>query len=390
MKSTSKFIPYGKQWLDKNDIQAVVNVLNSDFLTQGPKIEQFEKDICKYTGAKYCIAVANGTAALHLAVAALNLPKYSHGLTSPISFLASANCLIYNNLKPIFADINLKDFNISANTIEAKITPTTKVIISVHFAGQPCNMKAIHKLAKEKKTYVIEDAAHAIGSKYSDGSKIGNCKYSDMTIFSFHPVKTITTGEGGAITTNDHKLYKKLINLRSHGVTKIPDEFISKDKENGPWYYEMQKLGFNYRLTDLQAALGSSQLNKIDTFIEKRRNIIKKYNNAFKDISWLTTPKESPGLYSAFHLYILLFNFKKIKKSRKNVMELLSAKNIGTQVHYIPIHLQPFYQKNFGYKNGDFPIAEEYYTHTLSLPLYPKMTEKEIDYVIANVINLEK
>lgn len=378
----SEFLPYGKQWIDDDDIQAVVSVLKSDFLTQGPAIEQFEKRICEITGARYCIAVCNGTAALHLAVAALNLEKRIYGITSPITFTASANCMVYNDIRPDFADIDEKTYCIDPDEIEKKINPLVKLLIPVHFAGQTANMPAIQKIAKKHNCYVIEDAAHAIGSEYADGSKVGGCRYSDMTIFSFHPVKTVTTGEGGAITTNDPLLYERLKLLRTHGITK--DSKLMK-KNPGPWYYEMQSLGFNYRMTDLQAALGLSQLNKLDLFVNRRRNIIKQYNTAFADIENVTIPYEAPGLYSAFHLYVIKMNFSKMNKNRKECMESLKTHNIGSQVHYIPVHLQPFYREQFGFADGDYQKAEAYYEQTLSLPLYPKMTDGDVHRVITAI-----
>lgn len=374
-------ITYGKQWIEDDDIQAVVDVLKSNYLTQGPKIEEFEKAICDYTGAKYCVAVSNGTAALHLAVASLGIEN-GEGITTPNTFVASANCLAYDNLKPILADIESDTFNIDPKEIKNKISPKTRVIIAVDFAGQPAQMEEIYKIAKENNLHVIEDAAHAIGSVYPDGSKVGSCKYSDLTTFSFHPVKTITTGEGGAITTNDEKLYQKLLLLRSHGITKD----LSLMSENpGPWYYEMQELGFNYRMTDVQAALGISQLKKLNSFVARRREIVAKYNAAFSGQENYFVPIEQEGNFSAFHLYVLQIDFTKIGKTRKQVMLELSEKNIGTQVHYIPVHLQPYYKERYNYKAGDFPVAEEYYKKCLSLPLYPKMTDEEVDYVIKSI-----
>jgi UDP-4-amino-4,6-dideoxy-N-acetyl-beta-L-altrosamine transaminase len=378
----SDFLSYGKQWLDGQDKKAVLDVLNSDFLTQGPKVEEFEKAICQYTGAKYCVAVSNGTAALHIAVASLNIESGMEGITTPNTFVASSNCLIYSGLTPKFVDIDSKTYNIDTAKIKRAINDNTKVIIPVHFAGQPADMEEISKMAKDKDIYVIEDAAHAIGSKYPNGSKVGCCKYCDMTTFSFHPVKTITTGEGGAITTNDEKIYNKLLLLRSHGITKDP---ILLEQNAGPWYYEMQKLGFNYRITDIQSALGISQLKKLDGFIERRREIVKKYNEAFSKTDTCTVPYEKPKNYSAFHLYVLKIDFTKLGKTRAEVMQALREKNIGTQVHYIPVHTQPYYQKEFGYRQGDYPFAEDYYNQALSLPLYPKMSDAEVNYVIQKI-----
>jgi len=375
---------YGRQWIDDDDIHAVIETLKSDFLTKGPKVKEFEEVICQYTGAKYCAAVSNGTAALHISVAALNIENGKEGITSPNTFMASSNSMIYNGLKPIFADIDPKTYCISPEKIKEKLTEDTRLIIPVHFAGQPCNMKDIKTLVKNRNIKIMEDAAHAIGSKYEDGSRVGNCKYSDLTIFSFHPVKTITTGEGGAITTNNEELYERLLLYRNHGITN------NNSKLTGPWYHEMQCLGFNYRLTDIQAALGISQLKKIDDFIKRRREIVERYNEAFDNIEWLKVPYEQPDVFSAFHLYVLQIDFDKINKSRKQVMEELREKNIGTQVHYIPVYTQPYYQEHYGYKWGMCQNAEEYYHRALSIPLYPKMSDEEVEYVIEKILELGK
>jgi perosamine synthetase len=381
----TEFLSYGKQWIDDEDIRNVRAVLTSDFLTQGPQIAEFEQALGKYTGARYCVAVANGTAALHLAVAALELAPDSEGITSTISFVASSNAMIYNNIKPVFADIDQRTYLLDHSDLEKRITPRTKLFLPVHFAGQPAEMKKLKILSEKYKCAVIEDAAHAIGSRYHDGSPVGNCRYSDLTIFSFHPVKTITTGEGGAITTNDPGLYEKLLLLRNHGITREPRQLSNHP---GPWYYEMHLLGFNYRLTDLQAALGLSQLKKLDRFIQRRREIVQRYNTAFAAIPWLTIPYEQKEVFSAFHLYVLRIDFNKINKNRLQVMEILKKKNIGTQVHYIPIHTQPYYQRRFHYHWGEFPNAENYYQQALSIPLYPKLTDEQIQYVIDSVIEL--
>ncbi len=376
-----KFIPYGKQSIDEKDIDAVVTVLKSDFLTQGPAITRFEKAISEYTGAKYCVVVANATAALHIAVKSLNIEIGMEGITSPNTFVASSNCLIYNGLKPVFADIEPDTYNINPNEIEKQITKKTKVIIPVHFAGRSCDMKNINEIAKKNNLFVIEDAAHAIGSNHEDGTKVGNCKYSDMTIFSFHPVKTITTGEGGAITTNNKDLYEKLILLRSHGITKDPDLLT---QNTGPWYYEMQDLGFNYRMTDIQAALGLTQLSKLETFKKRRNEIIQKYNSGLANLNWLKIPKTDKSDL-CFHLYVVQIDFEKIGKTRATVMDFLKSKNIGSQVHYIPVHTQPYYKKNYGYNWGDYPLAEDYYQKALSLPLYPNLLEQDIENIIKTV-----
>lgn len=375
-----KIIPYGRQWVDASDIREVIKVLKSDWLTQGPKIKEFEDALCKYTGAKYAAAVSSGTAALHIACLAANIKRGDEVITSPITFVATANSILYCGGKPVFADIQKDTVNIDPEEIKKKISLNTKAIIPVHFAGQPCNMPDIKKIAKENCFYVIEDAAHAIGSRYADGSPVGNCRYSDMTVFSFHPVKTITTGEGGAITTNDKILYEKLIMLRSHGITK--DQSLLT-KNPSPWYYEMQMLGFNYRITDIQAALGISQLSKLDCFVKRRREIVGEYNKAFSNISWIRTPFEEKNVYSAFHLYAVHIDFEKLDLSRPQVMEKLKNNGIGTQVHYIPVYTQPYYKNNFDYKDGHCPVAEEYYKYTLSLPLYPSMSKKQVNHVIS-------
>ena len=380
-------IQYGHQHIDDEDIQAVVNVLKSDFLTQGPAVSRFENKICEITGAHYCVAVSNATAGLHIAVQALNLPENSEGITTPNTFLASANCLLYNKIRPVFADIDPDTYNIDLTEIGKKITPHTKVIIPVHFAGLSCDMERIKKVADGHNIRVIEDAAHAIGSCYADGSPVGNCKYSDMTVFSFHPVKTITTGEGGAITTNDESLYKRLLQLRSHGVTK-DTELLTQNP--GPWYYEMHSLGFNYRMTDMQAALGYSQLLKLEHFRERRQSIVDRYNEAFDGIPHIKLPYRNFEQISCFHLYVLQIDFEKIGITRKDFMKKLVDKGIGTQVHYIPVHTQPYYKKHYGYKTGDYPIAEQYYEMALSLPLHLSMTDVDVDKVIFTINEIMK
>jgi len=379
-------INYGFQSIDQKDIDSVVKVLKSPWLTTGPFVNKFETKFAKTVGSKYAVAVSSATAGLHIAVSALEISKGKEGITSANTFLASSNCMIYNNIKPIFADIDLKTYNIDPTDINKRITKKTSLIIPVHFAGQTCDMEVIYKLAKKYKLSVVEDAAHAIGSKYKNGKSIGCCCYSRMTVFSFHPVKTITTGEGGMITTNDKILYERLKMLRSHGTTTDPNKLIQNP---GPWYYEMQNIGFNYRMTDIQAALGISQLKKLEKFIKKRREIIKKYNKAFSNVAWLTIPYEEKGVFSAFHLYVLLIDFEKINKTRKEVMELLAKKGIGSQVHYIPVYLQPYYQKKFNYKKGLCLNAEKYYESCLSIPLYPALTNKDVSKII-KVIRLLK
>jgi len=371
-------IPYGRQWVDEDDIQAVCSVLRGDLLTQGPVAMRFEKKLCELTGAKYCLSMANGTAALHLAVMALDIEKGMEGITSTNTFVASSNAFVYSGLKPVLADIDSRTFNVYPDDLAKRINKNTRVIIPVHFAGQPCDTKKIRELVGPG-VKIIEDAAHAIGSKYEDGSMVGACRHSDMTVFSFHPVKTITSGEGGAITTNDKELYERLKAMRICGVVRDMPE------KPGPWYYEVQYLGFNYRLTDIHCALGMSQLAKLDKFVERRRQIVARYNTELAGLPVLTLPYERPGVFSAFHLYVTLIDFEKLGKSRKQVIETLVAEKIGTQVHYIPVHAQPYYRKEFGYKHGDLPNAEKYYEQALSLPLYPRMTDDEVGHVIKHV-----
>lgn len=378
----SSFIPYGAQWIDDDDVAAVISVMRGDYLTQGPYVKIFEEAIAEYVGAKYCVAFCNATAALQCAVNSLEILKGFEGITSTNTFVASANCLVYNGLKPIFADIDPQTFNVTTDTILSRLNIRTKVIIPVHFAGQPCDMEEIYALAKNNDCFVIEDAAHAIGSRYADGSTVGNCRFSDMTIFSFHPVKTITTGEGGAVTTNDKKFYHKLIMLRSHGITK-DQNLLSQSR--GPWYYEQQELGYNFRITDLQCALGVKQLNKLEKFKKKRREIFTTYNKEFFKIANVATPFELKGLDSCFHLYVLQIDFNAVGLSRRYVIKALRNRGVGSQVHYIPVHTQPWYQKIYGYHWGEYPVAEAYYEKALSLPLYPKMNDAEIKQVVESV-----
>lgn len=375
-----QFLPYGHQMIDDDDIAAVVRILKADYIAQGPEVERMEKTICELTGAKYCVVVSNATAGLHLAVQSLNLPHNAEGITSPITFLSSSNCLIYSGLIPRFADIDERTYCIDPAEIEKKITPHTKVLVPVDFAGQPADMKAIKAIADRHEFSIVEDAAHAIGSVYPDGSPVGSCKYSDMTVFSFHPVKTITTGEGGAVTTNSKELYDHLVLLRSHGMVKDP-ALISDYP--GPWYYEMTELGFNYRMTDIQAALGNSQLKKLARFKQRRRDIVRRYNEAFKNNSFLTTPFEAPGADSCFHLYILQIDFSRLGKSRNQVIQEVNANGVGVQVHYIPVTYQPYYRTHYFTKRGDYPKADAYYERALSIPLYPAMTDADVDRVIA-------
>jgi len=355
-------IPYGRQTIDNADIKAVSDTLASEFLTTGPKINEFEKKFARFVGAKYAVAVSSGTTGLHLAVLATGLKNGDELITSPMTFAASANCALYCGAKPVFVDIKENGL-IDETLIEAKITPRAKVIIPVHYGGLPCDMKKIKAIAKKHNLVIIEDACHALGSKYFR-TTIGDCTYSNMAIFSFHPVKHITTGEGGMITTNSKKLYEKLILLRTHGITRDPAKLLNKNE--GPWFYEMQELGFNYRITDFQCALGISQLSKVKKFIKKRMKIAKTYDKALSKINGIEVIKPSEGCKNAYHLYVI-----KVKNSetRLNLFNHLKSKGILCQVHYIPVYRHPYYQK-LGYKKGICLKAEEFYEKIISLPMF--------------------
>lgn len=374
----STYLPYGKQYLDEEDIRAVAKVLKGDYLTTGPHIEEFENTVAKYVGAKYAVAFSNGTAALHGACFAAGIGEGDEVITSPLTFAASANCVLYQGGKVVFADIDKDTYNINPKEIELRITEKTKAIIPVHFTGQPADLSEISKIAKEHNLIVIEDAAHAIGAKYKN-ELIGHI--SDMTMFSFHPVKHITTGEGGMITTNSKEYYDKLIQFRSHGITRDKELLINN---HGPWYYEMQFLGFNYRMTDIQAALGTSQMKKLDSFIERRKQIIFAYNAAFKNIQELIVPYQNIDVDSSWHLYVIQLQTELLNSSRKEVFEMLQQKNIGVNVHYIPVHTMPYYQE-LGYEVGSLPVAENIYEKIISLPLFPSMSEKDVEDVISAV-----
>lgn len=381
MTYNRKIIPYGRQLIDEEDIQAVVDVLKSDFITTGPKISEFETAICKATGAKYSVAVSNGTAALHAACFAAGLGEGDEVITSPMTFAASANCVLYMGATPVFADIDKNTYNISPDEIRKKITNKTKAIIPVHFTGQPCSMDEILAIAQEYNLIIIEDGAHALGAEYK-GRKIGSI--GDMTTFSFHPVKHITTGEGGAIVTDCKELYDKLILFRSHGITRENGK-LSKDE--GSWYYEQKILGYNYRLTDIQAALGISQLKKLDMFLKKRRQFAASYDKAFKDLDNIITPGQLEHTNSAWHLYIIQLKTEKLSTNRKAVYDALRQVNIGVNVHYIPVYYHPFYRR-LGYKKGLCPVAENLYERFITLPLFPGMQEHDIEYIIGEVRNI--
>ena len=369
-----KSIPYGHQWIDNKDIQEVVKVLKTDWITQGPKVEVFEKAVAKYCRVKYAVAVSSGTAALHTAYAVAGIDSGDEVITTPLTFAATSNAVIYCGGKPVFVDIQEDTLNIDFNKIERKITKKTKILAPVDFAGHPCDYDKIKKIARKHHLLIIEDASHALGSKYK-GKKVGG--FADMTVLSFHPVKHITTGEGGMVLTNNKKFYEKLKIFRQHGVVKKP--------KKGKWYYEIEKPGYNYRLTDFQCALGLSQLKKIDKFIKRRREIVVRYNKAFKNIKEIIIPTERDYVKSAYHIYIIQLVLDKLKVNRRRIFEKLQKEGLGVQIHYIPLHFQPFYKKEFGYKKGDFPVAEKYYQRAITIPLFPKMTDKEVNRVIKTV-----
>lgn len=360
---------YGHQSLDDADIASVAKVLRGECLTSGPAVKAFEKAICDYTGAKYCVAVANGTAALHIAALAAGIGPGDEVITSPITFLASANCVCFCGGKPVFADIDPDTANIDPNEIEKHISSKTKALIPVHFAGQSCDMERIASLAKANNLIVIEDAAHAIGSEYK-GVKVGSCKYSDMTIFSFHPVKTITTGEGGAVTTNSSELYSKLCAYRGHGMHKDGDMVNS-------WEYEMRELGYNYRITDFQCALGISQIKKLGLFKQRRRDVVAYYNEHLG----LPHLQERDFSNACFHLYPILVD------NRREFYCKARERGLNLQVHYIPVHTQPYYRHVFNYQRGDYPRAEAYYEKCISLPLYPSLTDGDLAEIVKRVKN---
>lgn len=368
------YIPYGRQCLDEEDIEEVVKVLKSDYLTTGPKIREFEEKVEKYVGAKHAVAVCNGTAALHIAALAAGIGEGDEVITTPITFAASANCVLYCGGTPVFADIDPKTYNIDPAEIEKKITERTKAIIPVHYTGQPCDMQKIHEIAKKHSLLVLEDAAHALGAAYH-GEKIGGL--SDMTCFSFHPVKPITTGEGGMVVTNDDELYKRLLLFRSHGITR-EEEFLTKNE--GAWYYEQCLLGYNYRITDIGCALGSSQMKKLDGFIERRKEIAMRYNRAFEDVRGIKTPAQLEDVESGWHLYMI----QVLEKDRKEVFDALRKEGIGVNVHYIPVYAHPYYREH-GYAGEKCIHAEEFYERALSLPIFPAMTEEQQDFVIEKV-----
>lgn len=383
----NKAIPYGRQHITLDDIQAVVDVLNSDFLTQGPAIKEFEDSFAKYVGAKYAIAVSNATAGLHIAALSLGVKPGDRVLSTPITFVASTNCVLYCGGEVDFVDIDPDTYLMDLDKLEEKLQKAEKGyykgIIPVDYAGYPLDMERLHQIASEYGLWIIEDACHAPGAYFMDnkGSKqcSGNAVYSDIGVFSFHPVKHIAAGEGGMITTNNKDLYDKLTLLRTHGITKDPKNLL---EHHGGWYYEMQTLGYNYRLTDFQAALANSQLKRAKAGLQRRNEIAQKYNAAFRD-SNIEAPKVVENVFHAYHLYVIR------TKNRKELYDYLRENNIFSQVLYIPVHTMPYYQK-LGFKKGDYPVAEQFYEGCLALPMFPTLTEEEQDWVIDKVLEFIK
>tara|TARA_B100001057_G_scaffold500351_1_gene614929 strand:- start:3464 stop:4621 length:1158 start_codon:yes stop_codon:yes gene_type:complete len=376
-------IPYGKHYIYKDDIDSVIEVLKSDFLTQGPKVPLFEKKISEYCRSKFAVAVNSATSALHISCLALGLTKGDKLWTSPNSFVASANCGLYCGAEVDFVDIDPLTYNLCPIKLEKKLEKAKKknnlpkIVIPVHFAGQSCDMKKIFFLSKKYGFKIIEDASHAIGGKYHN-KNVGGCHYSDITVFSFHPVKIITTSEGGAATTNNKEIYKKLNLLRTHGITR--DSKLMKKKNEGDWYYQQIDLGFNYRMNDIQAALGISQMNHLDEFVMKRNKLKKRYDTLLEKLPILL-PHTLIDAKSTFHLYPIQIDRNKSSFSRLKLFKELRKKKIGVNIHYIPIHTQPYFL-NMGFRKGDYPVAETFYQNSITLPLFPKMTIKEQDEVI--------
>lgn len=380
-------IPYGHQYISDDDIAAVVETLKSDYLTQGPKIKEFEENFSTYCGCKYDVMVNNGTAGLHLAAMALEIKEGDKIITTPITFVASANGFRYCGAEIVFCDIDPNSYLIDLDKLEhiLKSNPvgTFKAVVPVDFAGYPIDGERLRALANQYHFAIVEDACHAPGASFTDRKgvthKVGDCTYTDMTVFSYHPVKHIATGEGGSVTTNRNDLYDKLTLYRTHGITKAPEKM---QRHDGGWYYEMQELGFNYRITDFQAALGVSQLKRLDWSVQRRQEIAQKYNTAFANTG-IVTPFVAHNVRHAFHLYLI-----QVEK-RKELYDYLQANNIFAQVLYVPVHLMPYYRQ-FGWKNGDFPIAENYYAHCLALPMFPTLTDEEQNYVIEKVLEFVK
>ena len=378
-----KKIYYGRQWVDDSDVKAVSEVLTSDLITCGPKVEELEKALAEFTEAKYAVAVSNGTAALHCACMAAGIGPGDEVITTPLTFAASANCILYCGGRPVFADVDPETYNIDPQSIEKLITEKTKAVVAVDFTGQAVKMKEIRELCDRHKLVFIEDAAHAIGTKY-EGRPVGSL--ADLTCFSFHPVKTITAGEGGAVTTNNEEYYKRLVLAHTHGITH-EEELMEDLPHEGPWYYEQISLGYNYRMTDFQAALLLSQLGKLEGFKKRRQEIVKRYDDAFGRIPEILVQKEIPESDTCRHLYIIRLDLEKLTCTRRQFFDAMSAENVRCQIHYVPIYWFPYYQK-LGFKIGLCPNAEKVYHEIISIPLYPKMTDEDVNDVICAVIKV--
>ena len=375
---TQRFIPYGRQWIDEADINAVGNVLRSDWITQGPTIELFESEVGRMVSATYSIVLANGTAALHAVCFAIGISPGDEVIVPTLTFAASANCVLYCGGKPVLCDIDPATLTIDVAQVERAITKKTKAIIAVDFAGHPAHWNQLRALAKKRKIVLVADSAHALGARYKN-KPVGSL--ADLTIFSFHPVKAITTAEGGMVVTNRKKFADKIRIFRNHGIRK-PTRHQAPDTMHPSWYQEMVELGYNYRITDMQAALGLSQLKKLEKFVSRRREIARQYINAFKKIDEIILPPNQPWAEHAWHLFTVQLK----TKNRDFMYDQLKKKGVGTQVHYVPIHLQPYYQKRFGFRKGDFPRSEEYYARCLSIPLFPAMTDQQTKRVITAMI----
>ena len=370
-------LPYGRQTMTEEDIESVVEVLRSDWLTTGPKVREFEEAVADFAGTRYAVAFSSGTAALHGAAFAAGLEAGDEAITTPMTFCATANCVLYMGAKPVFADIVPDTLNIDTDKVAELITPRTKAILPVDFAGHPVDLDVILELADQHGLIVIEDAAHALGAEYQ-GKKVGGI--SHMTMFSLHPVKHITTGEGGIITTNDPYLAQRLKMFRTHGID--PDRRLNQADTDGSWFYEMTELGFNYRLTDIGSALGLSQLKRLPELVSRRREIAAEYSEQLKDVPGIVLPVENQDRFSSWHIYTIRLDTAKLNVGRREVFEALRAENIGVNVHYIPVHLHPYYRDKFGYARGDYPIAEDCYDRLITLPLFPDMSESDVDDVV--------
>jgi perosamine synthetase len=384
MNTSNKIYSYGKQSIDEEDIQSVVEVLKSDWLTQGPKIQELEEALCKKFNSKYGAVVSNGTAGLHLIGLALGWKKDDIIITSPITFVASANCAVYAGATPDFVDINSTSYTIDVNKLESRIKTLissgkkVKAVVAVDYAGHPCDWEGLKSLSDKYEFQLVNDYCHALGAEYKNDFSYA-VKYANAVNLSFHPVKHITSGEGGAVLTNSREIDTKIKILRTHGITKDPGLM---EKDDGPWYYEMQLLGFNYRITDFQCALGLSQLKKLDSFIKRRREIAKFYDEKFKGDDRFVIPKVSENVKHAYHLYPLQIKFDSLPMTKKEFFARMKENRIILQVHYIPVHLMPYYRNHFGFKEGSFPIAEEFYKNEISLPIYPALENEDLQYIV--------